>query len=152
MTKEIYNDITSTSLEDTLDFISTNYYMSSRDDSAFWKSRGKNTHITERMKAWLDTCKKALLPPIRDVMFIPSCWISKLIGFGYFPEKDGFEDREPWSLPTYSGTNFEPRNRHKYKYVDEINASRQMEEIRKFDRTMLSSQKDYLDKFIYKEK
>ena len=150
MTKEIYNDITSTSLEDTLDFISTGYYMSNREDSAFWRSRGKNTHITDRMKSWLETCKKALLPPIRDVFWIPSCWISKLIGFGYFPEKDGFEEKEPWSLPTYSGTNFEPRNKHKYKYVDEINAKRQMEEIRNFDTSVFISQKEYLDRFIYK--
>jgi len=151
MSKDVYNDITSTSLSDTMDFISTNYYMSHRDDSAFWRSRGKNTHITERMKQWLETCKKALLPPLKDVMFIPSCWISKLIGFSFFPKGDGFEKSEPWSLPTFSGTNFEPRNIHKYKYVDEINAQQQMDEIRNFDTSVLISQKEYLDKFIYKD-
>ena len=151
MSKEVYNDITSTSLADTMDFISTNYYMSHRDDSPFWRSRGKNTHITERMKDWLETCKKALLPPMKDVMFIPSCWVSKLIGFKFYPTGDGFEAKEPHSLPTFSGTNFEPRNIHKYKYVDEINAQRQMDEIRNFDTSTLISQKEYLDKFIYKE-
>ena len=149
MSKEVYNDIASESLADTLDFLSTNYYMSHRDDSKFWKSRGKNTHITQRMKSWLETCKKALLPPVKDVFWIPSCWVAKLIGFGFFPEGNGFKESEPKSLPTFSATNFEPRNIHKYKYVDELNAQQHMDEIRNFDTSVLISQKEYLDKYIY---
>jgi hypothetical protein len=88
---------------------------------------------------------------MKDVLFIPNCWIAKLIGYGYFPAGDGFEAQEPQSLPTFSGTNFEPRNKHKYKYVDEINAQQQMDEIRNFDTSVLISQKEYLDRFIYKD-
>jgi tryptophan halogenase len=150
MTKDEFNGVFEATLFDTLDFLSTQYYMSHRDDSEFWKAKAHNdSQITDRMKEWLETTKKALLPPKDDVLFLTNCWIAKLVGFEKFPEGDGFTDSEPRTLPTYSGTNFEPRNIFKYKEMDELNARIQMDKIRNFDADVLISQKAYLDKFIY---
>ena len=41
---------------------------------------------------------------------------------------------------------------NKIVIVDEINAQQQMNEIRNFDTSVFISQKEYLDKFIYKNK
>jgi hypothetical protein len=56
------------------------------------------------------------------------------------------------SLPTFSDSNFKPQNKFKYKEMDDLNARMQMEKIRNFDTSVLISQKEYLDGFIYKEK
>jgi hypothetical protein len=90
-----------------------------------------------------------MLPPKDDILFYPTCWYAKLVGFGYYPEGDGFPETESISLPTYSGTQFPPQNKFKYKEMDELNARIQMDKIRNFDTSILMSQKDYLDKFIY---
>jgi 2-polyprenyl-6-methoxyphenol hydroxylase-like FAD-dependent oxidoreductase len=146
-----FNDKYETTLFDTLDWISTQYYMSHRQDSDFWKFKSQNiSQIRPRMIEWLESCKKAMLPPEQDILFNPSHWYGKLVGFGYYPEGDGFPDTEEDTLPTYSGTNFPPQNKFKYKEMDELNARMVMDQRRNFDPSILISQKDYLDKFIYK--
>jgi hypothetical protein len=150
ITKKEVNTIFHETLVDTLDFLSTNYYLSHRQDSEFWRAKsGNESQITPRMKEWLKETEVALAPPKKDLFWSPHTWIYKLIGFNRFPKGDGFESKEPETIPTYSATNFEPRNKFKYKEMDELNARIQMDKIRNFDADVLISQKAYLDKFIY---
>jgi len=151
ITTEDFNDKYEATLFDTLDWVSTQYYMSHRQDSEFWRFKsGNKTQIRQRMIDWLEDCKTAMLPPKDDILFYPTCWYAKLVGFEYYPEGDGFPETENMSLPTYSGTQFPPQNKFKFKEMDALNARIQMEKIRNFDTRKLLSQKDYLDKFIYK--
>jgi len=150
MTKEECNDKYEYTLFDTLDWISTQYYMSERQDSDFWRFKSKNkSQIRKRMIDWLEDCKKAILPPEEDILFYPTCWYAKLIGFEYYPDGDGFPEEENKTLPTYSDSNFKPQNKFKFKEMDYLNAKIQMDKIRNFDVESLISQKEYLDKFIY---
>jgi hypothetical protein len=152
MDKEKCNDIFESALFDTLDWVSTKYYMSHRQDSAFWRFKSQNdTQIRPRMKEWLESCKTAMLPPKDDVLFFPSCWYGKLVGFEYYPVGDGFPIEESMSLPTFSDSNFKPQNKFKYKEMDDLNARIQMDKIRNFDTSVFISQKEYLDRFIYKD-
>ena len=149
-TKEEFNNKYEATLMDTLDWVSTQYYMSHRQDSDFWRFKsGNKTQIRQRMIDWLKSCEYEMLPPEDDILFYPTCWYAKLVGFGFFPKGDGFPDKETKSLPTYSSSNFKPQNRFKYKKMDELNARRIMDEIRNFDTSVLISQKEYLDRFIY---
>ena len=153
MDKEECNDKFEATLFDTLDWISSQYYMSHRQDSAFWRFKSQNdTQIRPRMKEWLESCKTAMLPPKDDLLFYPTCWYAKLVGFEYYPVGDGFPIEESMSLPTFSDSNFKPQNKFKYKEMDDLNARMQMEKIRNFDTSVFISQKEYLDRFIYKEK
>jgi 2-polyprenyl-6-methoxyphenol hydroxylase-like FAD-dependent oxidoreductase len=153
ITKDEFNDKYENTLFDTLDWISTQYYLSKRDDSEFWRFKsGNETQIRPRMVEWLKSCEKEILPPEEDILFYPSLWYAKLIGFERYPEGDGFPDKEDDMLPTYSGTNFPPQNRFKYKEMDEVNARMVMEQRRSFDDSVFISQKEYLDRFIYKVK
>jgi tryptophan halogenase len=122
ITQDKYNTLSTANISDFLDFISVNYYMSHRQDSKFWKDRREQAFITERMKVWLKMAKKKIQPPSQHILFVDSSWISKLIGFNHLPNKK-----------------------------DEKKALKEIEEIRNFDVTMLLSQKDYLERFIYKD-
>ena len=151
MTVDEFNDKYEYTLMDTLDWTSTQYYLSDRDDSAFWRFKsGNKTQIRQRMIDWLDSCKTTIVPPEDDILFYPSCWYAKLIGFGKFPDGDGFDATEGEALPTYSNSNFKPQNKFKYKEMDELNARMIMDQRRSFDTDILINHKDYLDKFIYK--
>ena len=151
ITIDDFNDKYEHTLMDTLDWVSTNYYMSSRQDSEFWRFKSRNENqIRPRMQEWLKSCEKTIVPPKEDILFFPSCWYAKLVGFEMFPEGDGFDDTEGDVLPTYSNSNFKPQNKFKYKEMDELNARTVMNQRRSFDTSVLISQKEYLDRFIYK--
>jgi len=153
MTKEEFNDKYEATLFDTLDWISTQYYMSHRQDSEYWRFKsGNKTQVRQRMLDWLESCEEAMLPPEDDILFYPTNWYAKLVGFGFYPKGDGFPGKETKSLPTYSDSNFKPQNKFKYKEMDELNARYIMNEIRNFDPSVFISQKEYLDRFIYKVK
>ena len=127
ITSEEFNKDSVSNLDDYLDYISLGYYLSHRNDSEFWRSRNDNAFITDRMKEWLDRCKYKLQPPEKHILFVDSSWISKLIGHGYFPtEKFNYRDAD----------------------MDMVKA--QMSEVKNFDYNALISQKEYLDKFIYR--
>jgi len=152
MTKEECNDKFEDTLFDTLDWISSQYYMSHRQDSEFWRFKSHNkTQIRPRMVEWLEECKYSMVPPEKDLLFYPTCWYAKLVSFGHYPEGTGFPDKEHMSLPTFSDTAFGPRNKFKYKEMDDLNARVQMDKVRNFDTRGLLSQKEYLDRFIYCE-
>jgi hypothetical protein len=126
-TKEEFNSLADTGINDFLDYISLGYRLTHRNDSEFWRSRGKNTVLSDRMEEWLERCKYELVPPEDIRWFVPSSWISKLIGFGYYPTED----------------------KTKYRDVDQMLAERQMQEVKNFDWHKLLSQKEFLDKFRY---
>lgn len=150
MDVEKFNDKYEYTLMDTLDWVSTQYYLTDRDDSEFWRFKARNkTQIRPRMVEWLESCKKTMLPPEDDILFYPSCWYAKLVGSEEFPEGDGFDDTEGETLPSYSNSNFKPQNKFKYKEMDELNARMQMDKKREFDPDTLLSHKEYLDRFIY---
>jgi hypothetical protein len=119
-----YNKASVANLADFLDFISVSYYLSHRQDSKFWKDRKEQSFITERMKVWLDKSKDKLQPPDEHILFVNSSWISKLIGFNWFPTLSGGVTGE---------------------------ALVGIEDIRSYNYNKLISQKEYLDRFIYKE-
>lgn len=147
---EDFNNKYEETLFDTLDWISTQYYLSKRQDSEFWRFKsGNKTQVRQRMLDWLDSCKEKIMPPEEDVLFFAGCWYAKLIGFELYPEGDGFPDTEGDTLPTYSNSNFKPQNIFKYKEMDELNARMVMDQRRNFNTDVLVSQKEYLDKFIY---
>ena len=123
MSVDDYNKQTTSNLEDYLDFISVNYYLSHREDSAFWKSQ-KNAHITNKMHKWVDNLKDKLQAPDKRELFVDSSWVSKAIGFNNFP------------------------NTHDNIYSEEANTK--IAEFREIDHNNLMSQKEYLDKYIYK--
>jgi tryptophan 6-halogenase len=125
-TVEKYNKDSVSNLDDYLDYISLGYYLSHRNDSEFWRSKGENAFITDRMKDWLDRCKYEMQPPEKHILFVDSSWISKLIGHGYYPEE-----------------------KFDYRDVDMETVKMQMEEVKNFDYNSLISQKEYLDKFVY---
>jgi len=154
MSIDEFNNKYENTLMDTLDWISTQYYLSDRDDSEFWKFKARNkTQIRPRMQKWLESCKYTILPPEQDILFYPSCWYAKLIGSEEFPEGSGFVcGTEGDSLPSYSDSNFKPQNKFKYKEMDELNAKIQMNKVRNFNTDVLLSQKEYLDRFIYNVK
>jgi len=118
--KEDYNNFTSAGLGDFIDFISIGYYMSHRTDSAFWRSKGKNTPISDRMKRWLEDGGDA---PEDTILFVKSSWLTKQIIFNNFPET----------------------------VEDPKDMSKEISNIKNFDTSKLISQKEYLDRFIYKE-
>jgi tryptophan halogenase len=118
-----YNKASIANLADFLDFISVSYYLSHRQDSKFWKDRKEQSFITERMKVWLDKSKDKLQPPDEHILFVNSSWISKLIGFNWFPKQKGSATK---------------------KALGDIDM------IRSYDYNKLISQKEYLDRYIYK--
>lgn len=122
-----YNHMAMRAVEDFKDYISLGYRLTHRNDSEFWRSRGKNTVLSDRMEEWLERCKYELIPPEDIRWFVPSSWISKLIGFGYYPTED----------------------KTKYRDVDQMLAERQMQEVKNFNWHKLLSQKEFLDKFRY---
>ena len=126
LTKKSYNEKSTANLSDFLDFISVSYYMSHRQDTKFWKDRKEQAFITERMKVWLNMAEKKMQPPEEHILFVDSSWISKLVGFNHLPSGSIWKD--------YDG-----------------DALKQIDEIREFDYNALISQKEYLDKFIYKD-
>jgi hypothetical protein len=130
LTTKEYNFKSVDNFHDFVDYISIGYYMSHRNDSEFWRARGKNTPISDRMKEWLEQCKTEIKAPSQKIMFVPSCWVSKAIGFGNFPINDNSE---------FSVTE-----------VNKIES--QMKEIKNFDFHKLINQKEYLDRFVYKIK
>jgi len=126
-TKEEFNKLAGSGITDFLDYISLGYRLTHRNDTEFWRSRGKNTPLSDRMEEWLERCKYELVPPKDIRWFVPSSWISKLIGFGYYPTND----------------------KTKYRDVDEMLAERQMNEVKNFNWSKLLSQKEFLDRFRY---
>jgi tryptophan 6-halogenase len=122
-TQEEYNKNSTENMSDFLDYISISYYLSHRQDSKFWRDRKQRDFITERMKLWLKQAKKKLQPPSRHILFVDSSWISKLIGFNYLPNSN----------------------------IKDAEAEKEIEGCRNFDYNSLISQKEYLDKFIYKD-
>jgi|LWDU01.1.fsa_nt_gi tryptophan halogenase len=129
-TVDEFNDQFVDNFHDFIDYISIGYYMSHRNDTEYWRSRGKNTQISDRMKTWLEQSEHEIKSPDRKLLFVPSCWISKTIGFNNFPIED----------------------LSKYSEEDIIHAEEQMNEIKNFDFHKLIPQKEYLDRFVYKIK
>ena len=127
-TSEEHNQEASYALGAFLDFISSNYYLSKRRDTPFWKSQD-TTHLTEKMHRWINESKEELKPSPRVELFVDSSWVSKAIGFNLFPENAMFE-----------------------RYDETLSklADSWMEKIRTFDYTGRISQKEYLDTFIYR--
>jgi tryptophan halogenase len=122
ITKEQYNSMATENLSDFLDFISVSYNMSHRQDTKFWKDRKNQGFITERMSEWLEKAKTKMQPPEKHILFVNSSWISKLVGFNHLPESSNTDAQ----------------------------AEQEIDEIRGFDYNSLISQKEYLDRFIYK--
>jgi len=122
MTIDEYNKNSSANMGDFLDFISVSYHLSHRADSKFWVDR-KDSYITDRMRGWLAKAKTHLQPPEEHILFVNSSWISKLIGFNWLPTKVISQ-----------------------KELDESSINT----IRQYDHSKLISQKEYLDRFIYK--
>jgi hypothetical protein len=81
------------------------------------------------MEEWLSLCKEEMQPPPKKKLFVPSSWISKAIGFGVFPKDAMFED---------------------YSKEEHDKANGKISEFRETDYNNLMSQKEYLDKYIYK--
>lgn len=129
MTVDEFNEVTVENFKDFVDYISIGYYMSHRNDSEFWRSKGKNTQISDRMKEWLKELEHGIKAPEQKIMFVPSCWISKAIGHARFPINDITEQTEQ----------------------ERVTALEQMETIKNFDYHQLINQKEYLDKFIYQK-
>ena len=127
MTVDEFNKISVDNFKDFIDYISIGYYMSHRNDSEFWRSKGKNTQISDKMKVWMKRLESEISAPEQKVMFVPSCWISKAIGHGRFPIVDTVKQTEETD--------------------DDLE---QMETIKNFDYHQLINQKEYLDKFVYR--
>jgi hypothetical protein len=77
------------------------------------------------MKVWLEKSKDKLQPPDEHILFVDSSWISKLIGFNWYPKQKGNATK---------------------KALGDIDM------IRSYDYNKLISQKEYLDTCIYKIK
>lgn len=125
---EKYNEEFETNIKDFLDFISIGYYLSGRNDSDFWKDQNDSC-ITDKMQEWISSCKYKMQPPSKKELFVNSSWISKLIGFNVFPETSMFDE---------------------YNKEEDENAEKFMSEMKSFDLNTKLTQKEYLDKFIYK--
>jgi len=123
-----YNEEVQINYKDFMDFISTGYAMSRRNDTEFWKEQ-KIENISNKMKEWLKSAKEKMQPPEQKELFVRSSWISKLIGSKYFPDNFMFDE---------------------YNAKDAEKADKFMNKMRSFDLNSKLSQKEYLDKFIYK--
>ena len=121
LTTEQYNKKVETGLGDFVDFISIGYYMSHRTDSEFWRSRDRNA-ISKKMIHWLEEDGEI---PKDTQLFLESSWLSKQIMFNRFPDT------------------------HK-TIGDEEKIQKEMDKVKSFDFKELLSQKEYLDRFIYK--
>jgi len=123
-----YNSEVQVMMEDFIDYISTQYYLSHRDDSEFWRAQ-KDSHISKKMQEWIVSSKNKMQPPSRKELFVDSSWISKAVGFGLFPSTSMFAG--------YSDEGANKANAHSKKIND-------------FDFDGRISQKEYLDRFVYK--
>ena len=121
LTIDQYNGKVNGGMADFVDFISIGYYMSHRNDSEFWRSRDGKT-ISKKMTDWLE---KEGETPKDTQLFLESSWLSKQIMFNRFPDT------------------------HK-SIGDEEKIQKEMDKVKSFDFKELLSQKEYLDRFIYK--
>jgi flavin-dependent dehydrogenase len=126
-TVEEYNDEVQINIKDFMDFISTGYAMSRRDDSEFWRDQ-KFDMMSDKMKEWLSAAKKKIQPPEQKELFVRSSWISKLIGSKYFPDNAMFDG---------------------YNEKDAKEAEKFMQKMKSFDVNTRITHKEYLDKFVY---
>ena len=125
-----YNKKVASGIEAFLDYISVGYYLSHRQDTQFWKDQN-NTHLTEKMHSWIEDSKVKLQASSKVALFADSSWISKAIGFNLFPVSSEFDG---------------------YNKDDSLKADAHIKQMREFDYAGRISQKEYLDRFIYKNK
>lgn len=123
---EEYNNTSNFILKSFLNFISTNYYLSHRKDSYFWKSKGENTKLSPEMLRWIEMINKGATAPINTIL-PPSSWFSKLIGFNHYKINKNVKMSDDLQ-----------------KQVMELN-----DKLRSNNTQNLLSQYEYLKKYIY---